>query len=109
MSASSPELEKIARNIERQLLSAFAQSSGKALALATGWSESKISRLFNEGDAQGVTDIKRIALLLAELQLAVYPNTYRVSDPVAVELLLGFNKFAASHLKLHHIMPDPKN
>lgn len=104
---SSPAVAEMARKIESELLRGFAATSGKALALSIGKSESWISRFFNEGDAHGKTEVARIALMIAEMQLSVYPSYYRVSDPKEISALLSVAQMSVAKLDLHHLMKSP--
>jgi hypothetical protein len=95
MPTSSPDTASIARNNLHALLRAHATVSNKAKALASGWSESWVSRFFGEKNADGTLDVEKLAKLLAEMKLKVYPAHWEVYDPDRIQILLGGFKLGA--------------
>jgi hypothetical protein len=107
--ASSEIFERKARKQEAMLLQAFARTTGKAVALATGWSDSKVSRFFNEGNAEGVTEVACLARMLVELGLQVAPARHRLYDPRDIDALLGAQRMAARYIRPHHLTTEEAN
>ncbi len=104
MSTESDNFTRKARKNERVLLRAFASVSGKAIALATGWSDSKVSRFFNEGNAEGVTEVACFSRMLVEMGLQVVPAHYRMFDPKDIDTLLSVSRMTMQHIKPHHLI-----
>ena len=104
MKTSSQQVSAIARKNEQMLLQGLKGSSGKSIALAIGWHESKVSRFFGVQGDNGKTDAAAVAEMLAEMGLAIFPSNRRISDPQAIDALVGMLHFAAPLVKPEHLM-----